>query len=140
MTDLLEPEGPGVDNDRVLRLTQRSHAITTASVSMIAVIIAVAVVLISGVASSAQRDVNSQRIENARLRTELECRSVIASDHAIAQADIAVLTSRGLILVVTGGNTDAIVGELGDATVRLEEASDARRMSVETCKQAGDDG
>lgn len=100
--------------------------------ALAAVLLLVAVVVASLAASDASAD---DRVEVARLRLELDCRSRIAGEVTQAQGEVTVAVGAGLAALSAEDEAAlaTAVEHYEVASARLEEALAARESSEDTC-------
>ena len=133
MDDQTETSEQLAENESVRKLSQRSLALATASLAVVVLVMVLSFTLVVGLASSAQKDADEASVENADLRTELTCRSVVVNEHAIAYGRLGAKVAEGFTLLSRGESLEAVAAELVDLTVALEAAAVRRERAVETC-------
>jgi len=133
MGDQLQTSEQLAENESVRRLSQRSLSLATASLAVVVLVMVLSFTLVVGLASSAQKDADNASVENAALRTELTCRSIVVNEHAIAQGRLQAKIAEGLILLSRAESLEQVAAELVDLTVVLEAAATEREQAVATC-------
>jgi hypothetical protein len=84
---------------------------------------------------STQINADRQERINEELRTELECLRVPAFESDAAEAQLSIITARGLAAVALGDREvlDALSADLQAGANKLEEKLAARGESLNTC-------
>lgn len=120
-------------NEAVMRLSQRSMALATACLAVVVLVMVVSLAIVVGIAGSAQQDADDASVENADLRAELSCRSVIAAEFSVLQGRLESTIAEGLVLLSRGEDLDGIEAELSDLSAQLEAAAITRQQTAADC-------
>lgn len=130
----------GPETTHVERLSQRALSVVAMSLATVVLVLGVALVVVIGVASSAQRNAERDSEAAAELQTELECRSEIAGRVVVAQGEVTSLVALALVAL---SRDDVDFGEalteIESAVLELRAATMARATSVEDCAVPDED-
>lgn len=102
------------------------------ALACMAVVLLVLVFSMAVVISMANRSQDNAE----ELNTELKCRSIIAGEQAVANADLTATIAEALVELGEGRPIDALTDELATLIETARQANAARLNSAETCADA----
>ena len=126
------------ENESIRKLTQRSLSLATASLAVVVLMMMLSLTLVVGLASSAQNDAENASVENADLRIELTCRSLVAGDYAVASGRLSATIAEALVMLSRGESLNGVEIELLERSADLEAAAALRESAAVDCLTESD--
>ena len=121
-------------NEHIRQLSLRSLHLATASLALVALVMAVSLFLGIGVVRSAQNDRDLTAATATDLAVELACRSEIISRFRIAQADLILAIGD---LATAGDDLTGPIARIAQTSDALQRLSSEQIASIEACAPAG---
>jgi phosphoglycerate-specific signal transduction histidine kinase len=120
---------PIARNEQIRELSLRSLHLATASLALVALVMAVSLFLGVGVVRSAQNDRNFTANIATELAIEVTCRSEIIARFRIAQAELI----QAIADLAVDGDTPEILARITQTSDTLELLSAEQVASIEAC-------
>lgn len=123
------------ERDVPSNLMNRANQISMFAMGIVVICVAISLVLVVLNERATQNNADFQAAQNEALQQELRCLRPPALEYDKQMSELQISIARALIALSEGREIESLAPELSEETIQVEQALQAREMSLVECTQ-----